>query len=52
MPNGLFAKDILQAVSFSKDNSKQVLVNLQSKLVEMSLELGVSNEVNKIKSRV
>lgn len=49
--DGMFTKDILQVVSFSKDNSKQAPVRLQGKLREMSLQLGVSNEV-KMKSRV
>lgn len=48
----MFTKDILQVVSFSKDNSKQAPARLQEKLREMSLQLGVSNEVKKIKSRV
>lgn len=48
----MFTKDNLQVVSLSTDNSKQVLDKLWGKLVEVSSQLGVSNGVKKIKSRV
>lgn len=48
----MFTKDMLRVVSFCKDNSKQAFVRLYGKLGEMSLQLGFSNEVKKIKSRV
>lgn len=49
----MFTKDILPVVSrVSNRNPKQVFVKLQGNTGDMSLHLGVSNGINKTKSRV